>query len=126
MHEAEQYLRNPATPNSLYVQYGGSRRRLFYNPSCGFMGIIKKGCKRRGIVFRDWDGITRVFYPKPAEDEAQAAIDRERKITAKYIRQARKATHTNPFIRKCLAADPEKSPYKNHLTTGNRIDGQLI
>ncbi len=126
MHEAEQYLRNPETPDSLYVQYGGSRRRLFYNPANCFIGIIKKRCKRRGIVFSDWDGITKVFYPGTAEEKAQAAIERELKLTAKYIREARKATHTNPFIRKCLAADPEKSPYKNHLTTGNRIDGQLI
>ncbi len=41
MHEAEQYLRNHDAPNSLYVQYDGSRRRLFYNPSCGFIDFKK-------------------------------------------------------------------------------------
>ena len=123
MHEAEQYLRNPETPNSLYVRYDGRRRRLFYNKYCGRIGIIKRGRRTKGTEFHDWSGITKVFYPRPPEEEARV---REQKLTAKYIRQARKATHTNPFIRKCLAADPGKSPYENSLTTGNRIDGQLI
>ncbi len=126
MHEAEQYLRNPDTPNSLYVRYGGSRRQLFYNPSCGRIGIIGKGCRKNGTLFSDWDGITKVFYTDATEEEERKRAERERKLTAKYIRQAAKATHTNPFIRQCLAADPEKSPYENRLTTGNRIDGQLI
>ncbi len=126
MHDAEQYLRNPDTPNSLYVRYGGSRRRLFYNPSCGRIGIINKGCRKNGTLFSDWDGITKVFYADATEEEERKRAERERKLTAIYIRQAAKATHTNPFIRQCLAADPEKSPYKNHISTGNRIDGQLV
>ena len=43
MHEAEQYLRNPETPDSLYVQYKGRRRRLFYNRDNSIFGIIGIG-----------------------------------------------------------------------------------
>jgi hypothetical protein len=125
MHEAEQYLRNPDTPNSLYVQYGGGRRRLFFNPTKGQIGMIDKGCSKTGHLFNNWSGVTKVFYPDDPDNE-QKAIERERRLTAKYTKQASKATHTNPFIRKCLAADPGKTPYKNGLSTGTRIDGKLI
>lgn len=125
MHEAEQYLRNPDTPNSLYVQYGGSRRRLFFNPDCERIGIINKGCRRKGTEFHDWSGITKVFYPKVTDIEGDA-IAKKHRISVKYTQQALKATHTNPFIRKCLAANPCKTPYENGISTGNRIDGQLV
>lgn len=42
------------------------------------------------------------------------------------MRRLAKATFTNPYIRKCLKADPAKSPYENSITTGTAIDGQLI
>lgn len=60
MHEAEQYLRNPETPDSLYVQYKGRRRRLFYNRDNSIFGIIGIGKRRRGFGFSDWDGIEKI------------------------------------------------------------------
>ncbi len=56
----------------------------------------------------------------------EEAIEKSRRISVKYTQQAGKATHTNPFIRKCLTADPCKTPYENRLTTGNRIDEEAV
>lgn len=47
-------------------------------------------------------------------------------IVRKFQRYAAKADFTSPFIRKCLEADPEKDCYANGLTTGTRIDGEII
>ena len=43
-----------------------------------------------------------------------------------YQRLASKATFTGPYIKKALNPDPSKSLYENGLTTGTRIDGQVI
>ena len=47
-------------------------------------------------------------------------------IVEKFKKYASRASFTSPFIRKCLSADPEKSCYENGLTTGTRIDGEII
>ena len=47
-------------------------------------------------------------------------------IVRKFQRYAAKADFTSPFIRACLEADPEKDCYANGLTTGTRIDGEII
>lgn len=120
MHPAEEYLRNSATPNSLHVEYQGRKRRLFFNENDNVIGIVAVGKRKRGYIFSDWNNIIRIYLP---EDEQPAD---EGMITKKYIREAAKANFTNPFIRKCLAADPRKSPYENGLTTGTAIDGQMI
>ena len=59
MHEAEQYLRNPETPYSLYIQYQGRRRRLFYNRDQNICGIIGIGRRRYGFGFGDWTTLKR-------------------------------------------------------------------
>lgn len=120
MHPAEEYLRNKANPNSLHVEYDGRKRRLFFNEEDNVIGIVAVGKRTHGHRFSDWNNIRRIYLP---EDEQP--LD-EGKVTQKYIREAAKASFTNPFIRKCLAADPHKSPYENGLTSGTAIDGQLI
>lgn len=47
-------------------------------------------------------------------------------IVEKFKKYASRASFTSPFIRKCLSADPEKCCYENGLTTGTRIDGEII
>lgn len=122
MHEAEQYLRNPENPNSLYVQYKGQRRRLFYNRDQNCCGIIAVGKRRRGFGFSDWNGIEKIFWPEPAKDSAEV----NRRLIRKFQREATKAGFTSPFIRKIQHADYNKDLYKNGITTGTRIDGQII
>lgn len=122
MHEAERYLRDPKTPNSLYIQYQGRRRRLFYNRDQNVCGIIAVGKRRRGFGFSDWDGIEKIFWPAPAEDPAET----DRRLIRKFQREAAKAGFTSPFIRKIRNADYSKDLYENGITTGTRIDGQII
>lgn len=122
MHEAEQYLRNPDTPNSLYVQYKGQRRRLFYNRDENIFGIVGIGKRRQGFGFSNWDGIEKIFMPAPAKDPAEI----NRHLIRKFQREAAKAVFTNPFIRKIKNANYSKSLYKNGITSGTRIDGQII
>lgn len=125
MHEAEQYLRLPTNPDKLFIQYKGKKRKLFINERDGNIGIVRPKCKNKGYVFTDWNGITKVYLPDP-DAKAIKTVQSERRNTVKYIRQASEATFTNPFIRKCLAADPSKPPYENGISTGTLIDGQLI
>lgn len=47
-------------------------------------------------------------------------------IVEKFKKYASRASFTSPFIRKCLSADPDKDCYENGLTTGTRIDGEII
>lgn len=122
MHEAERYLRDPKTPNSLYIQYQGRRRRLFYNRDQNVCGIIAVGKRRRGFGFSDWDGIKKIFWPAPAEDPAET----DRRLIRKFQRETAKAGFTSPFIRKIRNADYSKDLYENGITTGTRIDGQII
>lgn len=122
MHEAEEYLRNPETPNSLYVRYHGRRRHLFYNRGKNICGIIGIGKRRWGSEFSDWAGIEKIFMPAPAKDPAEV----NRHLILKYQREAAKAGFTNPFIRNIQNADYGKSLYENGITTGTRIDGQII
>lgn len=120
MHAAEEYLRKEGNPNSLYIRYDGRKRRLFVNEKDGAVGIVAIGKRTHGHHFFDWNGISKIFLPQD-----KAPVD-ESRITHKFIREAKLASFTNPFIRKCLAADPKKSPYENGLTAGTDIDGKLI
>ena len=122
MHEAEHYLRNPETPNSLYIQYQERRRRLFFNREQNAIGIVAPGKRTRGYHFSDWNGIEKIFWPAPAEDPAEA----NRRLIRKFQHEAAKAGFTSPFIRKIQHADYSKDLYKNGITTGTRIDGQII
>ena len=42
------------------------------------------------------------------------------------LEYASRATFPSAFVRKCLEADPTKDCYENRLTTGTRIDGEII
>ncbi|WP_288612651.1 hypothetical protein [uncultured Bacteroides sp.] len=123
MHTAEEYLRNPENPNSLYVRYRGKRSRLFINEKYGPIGIVAPGKRKRGYIFSDWDGIDKIFdTPATPKDEAEI----NRRLILKYQREAKKAGFTNPFIRHIEDADFSKGLYENSITTGTRIDGQII
>lgn len=122
MHPAEAYLRNEQNPPILYVRIYGERRKLFINRGGeNIIGIIAKGKRKHGYIFTDWDSIEKIYYPSLDNEK-----DRNGKLILKYQRLARLATHTNNWLRKIAAADPEKSLYENHITTGTRIDGMCI
>ncbi len=122
-HEAELHLRKPENPDYLYVIYQGCRRKLFLNEKGGPIGIVKKGCTRSGTRFNDWSGVTKILMP---EDIQKVKKGNNARLIKKYKREAAKATFTNPFIRNCLAADENKCPYENNLSTGSSNEGKII
>jgi len=123
LHEAEQYLRDPQKPNKLYIQYNGSRRRLFINKD-GAIGVIAKGKRKQGYLFSDWDKISKIYYPVESTEETIAQYNI--RINRKYKLEASKAGFTNPFIRSCLNADEEKCPYENGISGGSCNEGKII
>ena len=123
MHAAEIYLRNPQNPPSLHVVIDGKKRRLFINREYGQIGIIAPRKKTHGYIFGQWEAIEKIIYPT---DEAENAREKEIALTRKFKKLASKASFTNPYIRKVLAADENKTPYENYLTCGTKIDGEVI
>lgn len=121
IHPAESYLRNETNPSSLYVRIAGKRRRLFINRDRGVIGIIALGKRTKGYVFTDWSSIEQIYYPSQ-EQEANT----DRKLILKYQKLAQLATHTNVWLRDIANADLDKSLYENHITTGARIDGNVL
>lgn len=121
MHEAEAYLRNTENPTSLYVMIDGKRRKLFINREENLIGIIAQGKRKCGYQFNGWNTIEKIIYPSQADLE-----ETERKLVLKYQRLAKAATFKSNWLKRIAAADPEKSLYENHITTGTRIDGQCI
>lgn len=121
IHPAERYLRNETNPSSLYVRIAGKRRRLFINRDRGVIGIIAPGKRTKGYVFTDWSSIEQIYYPSQ-EQEANT----DRKLILKYQKLAQLATHTNVWLRDIANADLDKSLYENHITTGTRIDGNVL
>ena len=61
----------------------------------------------------NWLGVVKVEKP-------------DTNIVEKFRRYASRATFPSAFVRKCLMADPTKGCYENRLTTGTRIDGEII
>lgn len=47
-------------------------------------------------------------------------------LVRKFKKYAMNASFDSAWIRMCLAADESKSCYENRLTTGTRIDGEII
>lgn len=121
IHPAEAYLRNEQNPMSLYVRINGKRRRLFINRSENVIGIIAPKKRKSGYIFTDWTSIEHIYYPSQKQE-----ANTERKLILKYQKLARRATHTNDWLRKIASADLKKSLYENRITTGTRIDGQCI
>jgi len=52
--------------------------------------------------------------------------DKQRRLVLKYQNLAAKASFSNIYTRCVLNADLTKSLYENDITTGTRIDGQVI
>lgn len=96
---------------------GKERRRLFVSENnlvCEFKSRSRKcGYPIDAAVITSWEEI--ILYLPP-----------EKNIVAKFKRYASRATFPSAFIRECLAADSSKSCYENRLTTGTRIDGEII
>lgn len=111
IHPAEEYLRNPNNPTSLYVRINGKRRRLFINRQEGVIGIIAERMKRRGYRFYDWASIQDVYYPTGKDEKENI-----RKEVLKYKKLASMASHTNDWLRQISDADPEKSLFENHIS----------
>lgn len=91
----------------------GTRNATICNGNSAVMVLSPKR-RTRGYTL-NWDWVMRVFAPSEPKNP-----------TLKFINEAKKADFRNSFIEKCLAADPEKGPYQNGLTTGTSIDGKCI
>lgn len=92
----------------------GLRNATICNGNYGTM-VLNPRSKRHGRMLM-WENVGRVW---------RETLD-EKNQTEKFIRKARLATFTNDYIRKCLASDPDKSPYENGLSTGVPIEGKII
>lgn len=96
---------------------GRERRRLFFSAQGNICEFARRS-RRRGYIIpqstvANWLGLTKVVKP-------------ETNIVEKFRRYASRATFPSAFVRKCLMADPTKSCYENNLTSGTRIDGEII
>lgn len=124
IHPAEEFLRNPDNPPYLSVRYLGKKRRLFINDRKGQLYMFLKGSRKKGYAFHDINGISKVYLP--LERKKDSPEERERRHVLKCKREAGKATFTNPFIRKCLAADESKTAYDNGISGGSVNSGKII
>ncbi len=96
---------------------GKERRRLFFSVNGNICEFARRS-RRRGYIIpqstvANWLGLAKVVKP-------------ETNIVEKFRRYASRATFPSAFVRKCLMADPTKSCHENHLTSGTRIDGEII
>lgn len=96
---------------------GHERRRLFVSTSgrlCEFAPRSRtKGFPIATDVVARWISVDRV-------------VSKETNLVAKFRKYAQRASFTSPLVRMSLAADTLKSCYENGLTTGTRIDGDII
>ncbi|MDA0145953.1 hypothetical protein OCT63_17140 [Vibrio sp. RW] len=68
----------------------------------------------------------RILESETDEQRQMVAWKNDIKTTAKFNRLAMKSTFSNHFIDTCRYSDPLVCPYKNNITSGTRIDGQVI
>lgn len=80
-----------------------------------FAIVLTPRSKKHGYQLM-WGNVVKIWREKTEEVN----------MTGKFIREARKASFSNSFIRDCLKADPSKSPCLNRLSTGVPIEGQLV
>ena len=96
---------------------GKERRRLFYSTQGNICEFARRSRKRGYIIpqstVANWLGLAKVVKP-------------ETNLVEKFRRYASRATFPSAFVRKCLMADPSKGCYENDLTSGTRIDGEII
>lgn len=97
--------------------HGKERRRLFLSQNnliCEFAPRSRKrGYPIDSTIIACWVSVA-LYTPN------------ESNIVAKFKRYASRATFPSAFVRKCLVADTSKDCYENRLTTGTRIDGEII
>lgn len=124
MHEAEQYLRTPANPSRLDVSIAGKKRRLYINREYGQIGIVAPKKQKWGYAFSAWDSIEKIYYPAKQDDVTYQ--QHELQLLKKYQKLVTKATFSNVFTRCIVNADPTKSLFENGITSGTKIDGQVI
>lgn len=115
--EIVSFLKGKSGLYEIMTPEGKERRRLFVSDN-NLVCEFKPRSRKRGYPV-DVDAVTAWVEIKPY-------IPEEKNIVAKFKRYAGRATFPSEFIRKCLAADTSKSCYENGLTTGSRIDGEII
>lgn len=117
IEQAQAYLRENTYGKLRAVirdPYYGERNATICNGNSCVI-VLKPRSKRHGYRL-DWDWVQKIWHE----------VIEPKNMTAKFTDKAKKATFTNPFIRKCLNACPTKSPYENGLSTGVPIEGQII
>ncbi len=102
---------------TIITNKGREKKRIFLS-SDGNVCEFASHSRKRGYaiplnVVESWRSIEKV-----QRNEADTV--------AKFRRYAARASFPSAFVRKCLAADPAKNCYENRLTTGTRIDGEII
>lgn len=102
---------------TIITDKGREKKRIFLS-SEGNVCEFAPHSRKRGYaiplnIVENWRGIEKV-----QRNEADTV--------AKFRRYAARASFPSAFVRKCLAADPAKDCYENRLTTGTRIDGEII
>ncbi len=101
----------------IITPHGKERKRLFLSEQgniCEFAKRSKtKGFQLGRHIIEGWIALKKVESSKTD-------------IVAKFKRYASRATFPSAFVRKCHEADPAKSCYENRITTGTRIDGEII
>ncbi len=102
---------------TIITDKGSEKKRLFLSAQGNVCEFAPRSRKRGYAiplnVVESWRSIEEV-----QRNEADTV--------AKFRRYAARATFPSAFVRKCLAADPAKTCYENRLTTGTRIDGEII
>lgn len=116
IQKAKEYLKDNG---KLQCIIDKRKRTLFYNSQTDVFGILAHGKRKSGYVFTDWHKVTRFIYPAPKRE-------RERRIVRKMKKLASLASFSNNYIRKVLAADDNKGVFEQNLTTGTRIDGDVV
>lgn len=115
--EAIDIIKGKSGLYEITTSQGSERKRLFLSQSnhvCEFAPRSRKRGYPVGVnIVSGW------LCLSPAKPK-------ETNPVLKFKRYAARATFPSAFIRKCLAADPSKGCYENHLTTGTRIDGEII
>lgn len=109
----------------LFISSDATGNELCYYP---------KGMRRRGYPVSDSDLADFKSY---VEVKKEYLTENQKTYTTlfKYLENAKKATFTNAYIRRCLAipasftewmAEGKKSIYDLGITTGNKLDGKVI
>lgn len=96
---------------------GRERRRLFFSAQGNICEFAPRSRRRGHIIpasaVLGWLGLAKVEKS-------------DKNLVAKFMRYASRASFPSAFVLRCLSADPEKSCYENRLTTGTRIDGDIV